>query len=96
MPGRLKLKTGRDHLPGSEQGGEGVLKASCASLEDRTERPILHGSDMGPLAGTGTAGYLRMRSTQEGLLPDEETLAERELPIAGTEEVAIRCHPEEN
>lgn len=96
MPGRLKLKTGRGHLLGSEQGGEGVLKARCASLENRTERPISHGSDMGPLAGTGTAGYLKMRSTQEGFLPDEEALAERDLPVAGTEEVAIRCHTEEN
>lgn len=47
-----------------------ALKASCASLEGRTDGPVSHGSDMGPMAGTGPAGYLKMSSTQEGFLPD--------------------------
>ena len=42
---------------------------------------------MSLLAGAGSAGYLKMNSTQEGFLADEETSAGRDLPTGGTEEV---------
>lgn len=56
-------------------------------MEGGTEGPVSHGLDMSLLAGAGSAGYLKMSSTQEGFLEDEETLAGRDLPIGGTKEV---------
>lgn len=63
-------------MPSSEQGGEAALKSSCASTEGRTEGHTSHERDMGRLAGMRPVAYLKMNSTQEGFLPDEENLAE--------------------
>lgn len=77
----------------SEQGAKCGLKAGCASATGRAEEHLYHESD---IAGTGPAGDLKMNSIQEGLLPGEETLVERDLPIVGTEEVAESWLLEEN
>ena len=58
-----------------------------AEVEGGTEGPVSHGLDVSLLAGAGSAGYLKMNSTQEGFLADEETSAGRDLPTGGTEEV---------
>ena len=42
---------------------------------------------MSLLAGAGSAGYLKMNSTQEGFLADKETSTGRDLPTGGTEEL---------